>query len=136
MIFVPCSRAERLCERRVEENPANAGDMGKHSVEHPRAVLIRVETLGDMISQITPCLRNSKGEGMSDGAAGEIRPMRANVADDVPRRRETDALHPRVRGLVTNFVDRSGDRFGAFGVELHRPGISQDERHRNALRGL
>ena len=77
MIFMPGPRTERLPERGVEENPADAGHMGEHAVKHPASIFITIEALRDVVAQVTTGLGNPESQGVLDRPPDQVRAMHA-----------------------------------------------------------
>ena len=102
----------RLGERRIEEDAADAGDVGVHAVEHGPALLVAIEAVGDVVAQVAASLGEADGQRMADLAAGrrDRRRVVAQPAHQVAGRGEAQRLDLGILCLVVEFVDMARQR--------------------------
>ena len=111
--------AAGFAELGVEEQPAGAGDVRQHAVEHAPVGLVLVEPLRDVIAQVTARLRNAHGDDRLDAAAKRIGfkvgigRLVAQEGYEVARCGEPDTQHLGIFCRIAQLIQRAGFGLGA-----------------------
>ena len=112
--------AAGLREAEIGEGPLAAREVRHQAFEHHAPGFVRVEAVIEEVVQVAAGLRHAEADRTVDPAGEHIRRtrgIRALVAQerhDIARRRQSEADHLRVLGLIDELVDRAG-------VEAVRP---------------